>query len=355
MNYTAAECDIITVDGMEELAYKHKRAFLHAMGDDEPARAKYEQILIKSLGNGVYNKMKALFSDGDFRRRAVQSLEDSGVSCVVLGGEGYPSALAHTDAPPLALYCRGRRELLSTQCFAVVGSRRTPAATMAACKKISGQIAARMTVVTGVADGADTAAIEGALESGNIICVFPGGLDYVYSAPNAKLLRQVEERGLIISEWQPKTAIMRYMFSVRNRIIAGLSRGVLVASAPKKSGALITAGYAADYGREVFAFPHSLGISAGEGSNALIQNGAMLCKNVLDIFDSFGLEYKTETTKLTPQEEAVLAFLRTNGEAHIQVVAQAAGIKVFQAVTILSSLEIKGLAVRCGGNRYSAV
>lgn len=240
-------------------------------------------------------------------------------------------------------------------CFAVVGSRRTPAATLAACKKISGELAQKFTVVTGIADGADTAAIQGAVGSGNIICVLPGGHDYIYNSSNAALIKEVEQKGLTISEWSPKTPVQKFMYSVRNRIIAGLARGVLVVSAPKKSGALITAGYAADYGREVFAFPHSLGVSSGEGCNNLIKNGAMLCQNVLDILSDFGLEYKSENIPLTAAEQKVLDCLRNNGSAHIQAIARAAGIKVFEAVTILSSLEIKGLVARSGGNTYQAV
>ena len=317
-------------------------------------RITYEQLLIKSLGGGVYNKIKALFRDGNYRLGVLEKLGKRGIKCVALGSSGYPALLAKTPAPPLVLYCTGRIELLKTDCFAIVGSRRTPAATLAACKKIAGELSSCMTVVTGIADGADSAAMRGALTTGNLICVLPGGHDCILPSANAGLLKEAEGKGLVISEWPPHTPVLRYMYTVRNRIIAGLSRGVLVAAAPKKSGALITASYAADYGRDVFAFPHSLGISSGEGSNEIIKNGAALCQNVLDILSAFGLEYKTEEKTLTPQEESVITFLRQNGRSHIQAIASAAGLKVFQAVTILSSLEIKGLAARCGGNMYES-
>ena len=352
MEYTQSESDIIVADSLEGLTYKHKRAFLCALDEKQSEHIKCEQILIKSLGGGVYNKLRTLFRDGDYRRGVLGALEERGIVCVTLKSTLYPERLAQIPVPPLVLYCKGNVRLLSGDCFGVVGSRRTSAATLAACKKISGELATKLTVVTGIADGADSAAIRGALDSGNIICVLPGGIDHIYPSSNSQLLKEVEKRGLIISEWPPHTPVARYMFTVRNRIIAGLSRGVLVVSAPKKSGALITAGYAADYGREVFAFPHSPGVASGEGSNELIKNGAALCQNVLDILGSFGLEYKTEVQKFTPQEEAVLSFLRANGKSHIQAIAAAAGIKSFQAVTVLSSLEIKGLVVRCGGNLY---
>ena len=174
--------------------------------------------------------------------------------------------------------------------------------------------------------------------------------------PSAEgMLREVEDRGVTISEWQPHVSVLRYMFTVRNRVIAGMCRGVLVVSAPKRSGALITAGYAADYGREVFALPHSIGITSGEGSNALIKNGAALCQGAEDILAAFGLESQTGHSDLTAEERQIISYLRENGSAHIQHIAAAVGMKVFQAVTILSALEIKGLAVRSGGNNYTAV
>ena len=355
MNYSQEEIDVIAADSLGTLTYRQKRALLCAANPKHPRHIKYEQILIKSIGDGVYNKLKATFSSREYRLSVLHGLEEKGIECVTLKSGGYPPLLAEIPAPPLVLYCRGRTNLLKENCFSVVGSRRTPAATLAACRRISGELSSVFVIVTGVADGADTAAIEGALPSGNVVCVFPGGLNFVGSQSNAPLLKKVEKAGLIITEWPPETAVQKFMYAVRNRIIAGISRGVLVAAAPEKSGALITAGYAADFGRDVFAFPHSLGILAGEGSNELIKNGAYLCRNALDITGALGVEYRAEERSLTEEEGRVLDFLRQNGASHIQNIAAGVGIKVFQAVTLLSSLEIKGLAVRSGGNTYQPV
>ena len=265
MSYSLDERNVIIADSLEGLTYTQKRAFLCAADEKHPQHIKYADLLIKSLGGGVYNKLKALFCDRDYRNGVAQGLSSRGITCVTIKSPDYPELLKNTPAPPLVLYCKGRAELLRGDCFAVVGSRRTPAGTLAACKKISGELAQKFTVVTGIADGADTAAIQGAVGSGNIICVLPGGHDYIYNSSNAALIKEVEQKGLTISEWSPKTPVQKFMYSVRNRIIAGLARGVLVVSAPKKSGALITAGYAADYGREVFAFPPFAGRKLGRG------------------------------------------------------------------------------------------
>lgn len=354
MNYTKEQCDLIIVDSFEELNYKQKQKFLRSVDEKQNEHIKYCNTLIKSTGDGVYNKLKAMFSDGQYRSRILSQYEQKDVVCIPQNSPLYPALLLNTPAPPLVLYCKGNINLLAQPCFGVVGSRKTPISTLAVARQMSGKIASRFVVVTGIASGADSAAIEGALPTGRIICVLPGGYDHLASSDGGNI-RRVAERGLVISEWPPQTSALRYMFSVRNRVIAGLSRGVLVVAAPQKSGALITAGYAADYGREVFAFPHSIGVKSGEGSNALINNGAYLCQNILDIFSVFGLEYKTEQKQLTREEERVLSYLREKGQTHIQKLARELNIMVYQAVTTLSALEIKGCVSRCGGNTYSAL
>ena len=127
---------------------------------------------------------------------------------------------------------------------------------LADCRKIAGEASEKFTVVSGIADGADTAALEGALDAGGkVISVMANGLDYIYPLTNKDLAKRVEENGLLVSEYLPDVQPKPYYFPVRNRIIAGLSRGTLVVSAGVKSGALITADHAVDYGRDVFALP----------------------------------------------------------------------------------------------------
>ncbi|MGN0817355.1 MAG: DNA-processing protein DprA [Candidatus Coproplasma sp.] len=353
--YTQEEINLIVADSFIELNYRQKKLLICACGH-LPERQKYERELIKTLDVGVYNKLRTDYLSPDFRAKILNKLDKKGILCVTLKSGNYPELLSHIPVPPLVLYCKGRAELLTKPCFAVVGSRRTPSPSLAACTSIAQELCAKFAVVSGVADGADRAAIEGALKSGNIICVLPNGHDHYYPAGNADVIRRVEKEGLTISEFPPEVAPQKYFFTVRNRIIAGLSRGVLVVSAPKRSGALITAGYAADYGREVFAFPYSLGVASGEGCNGLIKNGAALCENVLDIFSCFGLEYNSAAEiALSEDEKAVLNYLKENGEAHLQSIANSLGKKIFQISAVCASLEIKGLAAAIGGNRYAPV
>ena len=353
--YSSTESGIIVADSFQSLSRDEKILLLRAAKENWSCGAKSVSALIKSVGEGVYNKLKTAFSDPAYRRSVEKNLQKNGIFCVTIESECYPERLKEIPVPPLVLYCRGNAELLKGEHFAIVGSRRTPSSTLALCRQISGEVAQKMTVVTGIADGADSAALKDALASGKVVCVLPGGHNHIYPSTNVALEREVERKGLVISEFPPETGIKKYMFVVRNRIIAGLSRGVLVVSAAERSGALITARYAVDYDREVFAFPHSIGVKSGEGCNKLIKEGAALCRNVLDIFEAFGLEYKTEKQRLSEEEQKIAAIIRREGKAHAAELSAQTGMAVYKVIAVCSSLEIKGIIAREGGNMFSAV
>lgn len=356
MNYTREEINLITLDSIGGLSYIQKRTLLSDFSSAEPDFKKYDKILIKSLSGGVYNKVREDFDSETFRTAAVKKLSDGGVECVTYFSDAYPEALKNTDRPPVVLYCKGNIKLLGTDCFSVVGSRRTPPRALNLCKKIAGELTEHFTVVSGMADGADTAALEGAAESGKVISVLANGLDRIYPAVNASLAQKIIKRGLVITEYSPEVLPRRHQFPVRNRIIAGLSRGTLIVSAGRKSGAMITAEYAEEYGRDLFAFPYAAGDEAGAGCNFLIKNKAKLVENTLDIFASYGLDFKPQAeVGLSEEEEKLLSAIRELGEAFIADIAAKLGVLPYMLIASVSKLEIKGLVVRIGGNRFSAV
>lgn len=358
MSYTKSETDLIAADSIKLLTYKQKKLLLAAHNEAVGDRQKYENELIKTLGGGVYNKVKALFSDAEYRESVLAELIKRGIECVTFKSADFPPQLKRTPAPPLVLYLRGRRELLSTRMFGVVGSRRTPANVIEECKRFCAELSGYVTVVTGVADGGDSAAATGALATGNVVCVLPGGHDSD-CYPNVNLFKKVEKEGLTVSEFVPETPVQRHTFTLRNRIIAGLSEGVLVVSAGEKSGTFSTVEYANSYSKELFAFPYGVGVPAGKGCNGLIKTGALLCDEVSDVLAFLKIECKKEDAKpaddLDGDEAAVLACLKEQGEMHAEQLAGKTGLKLTDVITVCSMLEIKGLIVRTGGNSFASI
>ncbi|MDE6598214.1 MAG: DNA-processing protein DprA [Clostridia bacterium] len=354
--YTQDEINLITLSSFDSLSYNIKYQLLSKLSSFGGDFSKYENILIKTLPDGVYNKVKAKFYDPDYRKALLDALEKRGIKCVTYLSDEYPESLKNIPDPPINLYCKGDTTLLKTKCFSIVGSRKSTPKCIADTKKLSSEISQKFTVVSGMAEGADTAAIEGAIENGKVISVLAYGFDYAYPAVNANLINKVANEGLLISEHPPKIKPQAYMFPVRNRIIAGLSQGTLIVSAGIKSGALITANYAADYGRDVFVFPYYPGTSSGAGCNCLLKNGAIPAENILDIFKEFGLDFnKPKPQTLTEDESEVLSAVRELEEALIAQVADKLNKPAYKLIPIIASLEMKGLVVNLGGNRYSAV
>lgn len=352
MTYTQEEQNLIVLSAIVEMTYNERYNSLSALMSATPDFDECKNLLIKRCGIGVYNKVKDSFYDRTFRNNVFAELEKRGMECVTYLSPDYPELLKHIPTPPIVLFLKGKRQLLKSSCFSIVGSRRTTPSSLLQCKSFAKELSEHFTIVSGTAHGADSAALEGA--EGRAISVVAGGFDYLeLSNPQ---LKAVAQNGLFISEYFPTVAPQTFLYHARNRIIAGLSAGTLIVSAGERSGALITANYAADFGREVFAFPYNIGVSSGAGCNNLIKQGANLCCNPLDIFNAFGLDLKPSfVVTLSGDEQKVYAAIKEYGEIFVQTLAQSLGVPSFKLTPILSSLEIKGLICRLGGNRYSII
>lgn len=222
------------------------------------------------------------------KARAEAELDDAarlGARAVCSGEPDFPALLAATDGAPPLLYVRGHSSLFGRPCIGMVGARSASAGARQFARKMAWDLGqAGVTVVSGLARGLDTAAHDGSLETGTV-AVVAGGVDIIYPPENAGLYHRIVEMGAVVSEMAPGTEPQARHFPRRNRIISGMSAGVVVVEATARSGSLITARYAAEQGREVFAVPGSPMDARAAGPNGLIKDGAVLTQGAGDILD----------------------------------------------------------------------
>ena len=194
----------------------------------------------------------------------------------------------------------------------------------------------------------DAKVISSALSvGGKVVSVVAGGLNHVYPSQHNELVEKVAKSGLVISEYPPDTVPKPFHFPVRNRIIAGLSKGVLIVSGAIKSGTLYTAEYAEEYGKDLFAIPYGVGVPSGAGCNDLIKRGAMLTDCPKDILDFYGKSITKKKIELAQPEREVINVLK-NGQLHIDKICTLLNKRVFEITPILSILEIKGIISKSG-------
>lgn len=294
--------------------------------------------------------------------RVIDNYDKLGIDVVTLRSENYPALLKEISSPPIMLYCKGNLDLLNSDCLGVVGTRRATKYGKDFGSKIIKDVASEnITIVSGLADGIDTMAHKSCLEvKGKTIAVLAGGLLSIYPSNNIGLAEDiVRNNGLLISEYKPNEQAVTYHFPIRNRIIAGLSKGVFVVEATEKSGSMYTKNYALDYNREVFALPARANDIYSTGCNKIIQNGqAKMVLDSKDIMEFFGKDSKsfneTKVLQLTYEEQMIYDML-VSGELHFDELAKNLKIETKVLSTMLMRLEIKGIIQKLPGNYYSIV
>ncbi len=274
----------------------------------------------------------------------------------------YPSRLKNIFNSPKVLYIKGDLKEQDKLCIAIVGSRKATFYGKWAAEKISKELAqSGVTVISGMARGIDTKAHYGALASkGRTIAVLGSGIDIIYPKSNTGLFEDIKNNGCIITEYPPGMKPVSHNFPQRNRIISGLSLGVLVVEATKKSGSLITVSHALEQGKEVFALPGNINSIYSKGTNALIKDGAKLVTNTNDILeeiielkDSFieTDENKIDIEKLTSDEKKVIKTI-IEGPIHIDMISYNTNISISKLNSILTVLEMKSLIKQIPGNVF---
>jgi len=290
----------------------------------------------------------------------MEKLDRYGVTVVTFRDPGYPSRLKEIyDYPPL-LYIRGRLLPEDEWCLAVVGTRRATIYGKQVTEEIVTDLAQnKITIVSGLARGIDTVAHRSALEAGGrSIAVFACGLDIVYPGENADLARRIQQRGALVSEYPLGTKPRAEYFPRRNRIMSGISLGVLVVEAGETSGAMITANLALEQNREVFAIPGSILSNASRGTNHLIQEGAKLVRDHRDILEELNLTavaYQMEMKEVIPPSDIESLILKQLGAepTHIDEVCRSSKLPVSTVSSTLAMMELKGLVKQVGAMNYA--
>lgn len=332
-------------------------------GERELAALGFSRAAVVGLRRVDWN---AIHRERDFLGRI-------GVSIVPIGTSLYPARLATIASPPPVLYCRGDPGVLDCPQIAIVGSRAATRGGRERARTLAGELAGCGPVVTsGLARGIDAAAHRGALDAGGrSVAVVATGPDRIYPRSNAELARELVEAGTMITERAPETPPLPANFPRRNRLISGLSLGVLVVEASLRSGSLITARFAADEGREVFAVPGSVDSALSRGCHSLIRDGAKLVESVADVLDEIMHLYALPEPWVVPKLDAADGSGSTAGNlaapernvldavdhdpVALDQLVDYTGMPASRLAAVLLALEIDGWIEALPGSRYVRV
>jgi len=296
------------------------------------------------------------------RSRALAALARGaarGVALVPWSDAAYPAALAAITDPPPVLWARGNLAALSRPAVAIVGSRAGTPYGLSVAERLAADLAARgLVVVSGLARGVDSAAHRGALAvNGSTLAVLGSGADVVYPAEHRDLARRIEADGAVLSELVPGTPPRKPFFPLRNRVISGLSRAVLIVEAGEKSGSLITARCALEQGREVLAVPGNVLSGRNRGGHALLRDGAKIVESADDILEELSVRVpgRPAPASLTGPEDLVLRSLPAGEACDLDAIADRTGLPSPRLLPRLFELEMQGLVRRVGGGRFVRV
>jgi len=310
----------------------------------------------------VWSRFKN-FNDWSKLERCWKAASSSDTRIVCICDEDYPRLLREIVDPPLVITVRGSSELsLNSPCVSIVGSRKASSDS----KRIAFEIASSLSdsgycVVSGMAYGVDAAAHRGALESeGNTIAVFGCGLDHIYPAEHRELSQKISDKGLLLSEFPMGIKPFPSHFPQRNRIISGMSLGVLIVQAAHSSGSLITAKLALEQGREVFSVPGVGGSWSAAGSNGLIRDGAMLVESAEDMLQIIERELEKWPDLKKPghfeddvgKGSTLLGFFPKRGEITVDDLVERSGVEASTVLTELTKLILGGAVQEMPGRRF---
>ncbi len=335
------------------------RALLDYFGDVERAwHASPNELRSAGLDRRSLENLLAVRSKLDLDQE-LERIAAAGARVLTWESPDYPHLLREISAPPPVLYVKGTITEKDAWAVSVVGTRRTSDYGREVTRRLTGALARNgITIVSGMARGIDGEAHRAALKAGGrTIAVLGCGIDRVYPPEYRKLAQEIAAHGALVSDYPLGTKPEGKNFPPRNRIISGLSLGVLIVEAGVRSGALITADYAAEQGRDVFAVPGSILAHGHAGTNALIQDGAKVVLGPGDILEELNLTMvaeQVEARQVLPAnetEEALLTHLSAD-PTHVDELQQQLSLPIAQVTSTLALMELKGMVRQVGGMKY---
>lgn len=346
--------DLLDIEGIGEL-----RVYQLLMEFKEPAAVfqKSEEDLCRVPGitREIAKRIKN-YKRSPATLEKIKKMERKNIKVVFFFEDQYPSLLKNISSFPPVLFYRG--ELRKDDfAIAIVGTRKATAYGLYVAERLARELACEnITIISGLARGIDTAAHKGALkENGKTIAVLGCGLDVYYPPENRRLQDEIAEKGLLISEYNIGTSPNAFNFPKRNRIIAGLSKGVIVVEAGEQSGALNTIAWAAEQGKEIFAVPGQIYARSSKGTNRLIKDGAKLVTSADDVLEEFSLTKKEKRevsyVKISDLEKRVLSVVSSE-PLYVDEIVEKIKLPINQVLETLLSLEIKGFIRELPGKKY---
>lgn len=317
--------------------------------------------LVAGLTDEMAGRLKAV-KEQDIAKE-INSAQESGIKIVSFEDDGYPENLKQIPGFPIMLYVKGRLLPQDKNSIAVVGSRRASFYGLSNAERFSAELSeAGFTIISGMARGVDTYAHRGALKkSGRTIAVMGSGFNNIYPAENKKLAEEIAASGAVISEFSMDTQPLKHNFPRRNRIISGLSLGTLVVEAARNSGALITADFALEQNRDVFALPGKIDSGNAFGTNELIKQGAKLVSSAEEITEEYGYSAvcKDKSTTLGLGQdafgsaaEAALYGLISHEPLFLDDIIERANLGITAASSVLLQLQLKKLVKQLPGKQF---
>jgi len=360
----------IALNGINGLGPVRIRRLLEIFGTPQavfeaPPRLLADKRLIPASGAAEFSRRDELLDEA---RKHLDACEKNGITVLILPDEAYPLYLKEIFAPPLVLYVKGSIDVLQNHSLAIVGTRSPTTYGLYCTRSLTAELCGRAVIVSGLARGIDTAAHTRCLElGGKTVAVLGCGVDRIYPAENKDLAERISKNGALVSEFPPGTFPEAYNFPRRNRVISGISCGVLVVEAGEKSGALITANYALQQNRTVFAVPGPINSPVSAGTFRLIKDGAVPVRSAEDIFEHISAttfvpmlaappsnvrSEQTPPPTLADNDELAVWDALSAEPQRVDAIAETCGVEIPRLLGTLLNLELKGFITQTGGQEF---